>query len=138
MLYTKCLHPQILGALGTLGHGSLILISDGGYPHITASPREAEKVYLNLAPGLLTVTQVLQVLKETVPIEEASVMTPPDGTKQPVYDDYTGLLPDVPFNYVKQFDFYELARNKNVGLVIATGDARNYANLILKIGYIKN
>jgi L-fucose mutarotase len=138
MLYTKCLHPQILGALGTLGHGSLILISDGGYPHATASPRGVEKVYLNLAPGLLTVTQVLQVLKETVPIEEANVMTPPDGTKQAVFDDYTGLLPDVPFNYVKQFDFYKLARKRNVGLVIATGDARNYANLILKIGYIKN
>ncbi|MDR0559405.1 MAG: RbsD/FucU family protein [Prevotellaceae bacterium] len=138
MLFTKCIHPQILGILGKLGHGSKILISDGGYPHATASNRDAEKVYLNVAQGLLTVTQVLEVLKETAPIEEASVMTPPDGSMQPVFDDYKKLLPDVPFNYVKQFDFYELAMEKNIGMVIATGDMRNFANLIVKIGFIRH
>ena len=79
MLLTKCIHPTLLGALGKLGHGSWILLSDGGYPHITASNPSAEKVYLNLTQGLLTVTQVLEVLKETVPIEAAAVMTPPAG-----------------------------------------------------------
>ncbi|MDR2424409.1 MAG: RbsD/FucU family protein [Prevotellaceae bacterium] len=138
MLLTKCIHPQLLCALGKLGHGSRILISDGGYPHITASPRNAEKVYLNLSQGLLTVTQVLDVLRETIPIEEASVMTPPDGTMQPVFDDYLSLMPEVPFNYVRQFEFYELAQESNVGLVIATGDMRNYANLIVKVGFIKH
>jgi L-fucose mutarotase len=138
MLFTKCIHPQILGTLGKLGHGSWILLSDGGYPHITATPRDAEKVYLNLAQGLLTVSTVLEVLKETVPIEEASVMTPPDGTMQPVFEDYKRLLPGVPFNYVQQFTFYEHAQRNNVGLVIATGDMRNYANLLIKVGFIKH
>jgi L-fucose mutarotase len=138
MLFTKCIHPQLLGILGQLGHGSWILISDGGYPHATATPREAEKVYLNLTPGLLTVSQILEVLKETVPIEEASVMTPPDGTMQPVFDDYKRILPEVKFNYVSQFDFYEVAQQKNVGLVIASGDVRNYANLLIKVGFIKH
>lgn len=138
MLFTKCIHPQILGALGKLGHGSWILISDGGYPHLTASPRDAEKVYLNVAQGLLTVSQILEVLKETVPIEEASVMTPPDGTMQPVFDDYKRILPDVKFNYVPQFDFYNTAKADNVGLVIASGDVRNYANLLIKVGFIRH
>ncbi|MDR1897252.1 MAG: RbsD/FucU family protein [Prevotellaceae bacterium] len=138
MLYTKCIHPQILGTLGKLGHGSWILLSDGGYPHITATPPAAEKVYLNLAQGLLTVSTVLEVLKETVPIEEASVMTPPDGSMQPVFDDYKKILPDIPFNYVPQFTFYEHAQKSNVGLVIATGDMRNFANLLIKVGFIKH
>ena len=138
MLLTKCIHPQLLGALGKLGHGSWILLSDGGYPHITASNPAAEKVWLNLAQGLLTVTQVLEVLKATVPIEAAAVMTPPDGTMQPVFDEYKSVLPQVPFDYVKQFDFYERAQASNIGLVIATGDVRNYANLLIKVGFVRH
>ncbi|MDR1780494.1 MAG: RbsD/FucU family protein [Tannerella sp.] len=138
MLLTKCIHPQLLGALGKLGHGSWILISDGGYPHLTASPRDVEKVYLNVAQGLLTVTQVLEVLKATVPIEEASVMTPPDGAMQPVFEDYKRLLPDVKFNYITQYDFYETAKADNVGLLVATGDMRNFANLLIKVGFLRH
>ncbi|MDR2847833.1 MAG: RbsD/FucU family protein [Bacteroidales bacterium] len=132
------MHPQILSALGKMGHGSWILLSDGGYPHITASNPAAEKVYLNLTPGVLNVTQVLEVLKETVPIEQAAVMTPPDGTMQPVFDEYKSVIPDVQFDYIKQFDFYERAKESNIGLVIATGDVRNYANLLLKVGFVRN
>jgi L-fucose mutarotase len=138
MLFTKCIHPQILGTLGKLGHGSWILISDGGYPHLTHTPPAAEKVYLNLAQGVLTVSQILEVLKETVPIEEASVMTPPDGTLQPVHEDFKRIIPDVKFNYVPQFEFYETAKAGNVGLVIASGDMRNFANLLLKVGFIRH
>ncbi|MDR1763743.1 MAG: RbsD/FucU family protein [Dysgonamonadaceae bacterium] len=138
MLFTKCIHPQILGALGKLGHGSWILISDGGYPHITHTPQTAEKVYLNLAQGILSVSQILETLKETVPIEEASVMTPPDGAHLPVHEDFRRIIPDVKFNFIPQFDFYKTAKADNVGLVIASGDMRNYANLLLKVGYIPN
>jgi L-fucose mutarotase len=138
MLLTKCIHPQLLGALGKLGHGSWILLSDGGYPHITASNPAAEKVYLNLTQGLLTVTQVLEVLKETVPIEAAAVMTPPDGALQPVFKEYQSLLPEVPFDYIRQFDFYTRAMENNIGLVIATGDVRNFANLLIKVGFVRH
>jgi L-fucose mutarotase len=133
------MHPQILSALGKMGHGSRILISDGGYPHITHSNPAADKVYLNLSPGILTVSQILEALKEIVPIEEITLMTPPDGTMQPVFEEYKRIAPaDVPFNYVTQFPFYELAQESNIGLVIATGDVRNYANMILKVGFIKH
>ncbi|MDR2382417.1 MAG: RbsD/FucU family protein [Prevotellaceae bacterium] len=138
MLLTKCIHPQLLSALAKLGHGSWILISDGGYPHSTASNPYSEKVFLNLAQGMLNVTQILEVLKETVPIEAAAVMTPPDGTMQPVFNEYKNLLLDTPFEYIKQFDFYDRAKETNVGLLIASGDMRNYANLLLKVGFIRH
>jgi L-fucose mutarotase len=138
MLLNKCIHPQLLGALGKLGHGSWILISDGGYPHITASSPHAEIVYLNLTQGIVTVTQVLEVLRETIPIETAAVMTPPDGTMQPVFEEYKSVIPETPFDYVEQFTFYERAKESDVGLVIATGDIRNFANLLLKVGFIRH
>jgi L-fucose mutarotase len=121
-----------------MGHNSWILLSDGGFPHITASNPAAEKVWLNLTPGVLTVPQVLDVLKATVPIEQAAVMTPPDGKHLPIHADYQRLIPDVPFDYVPQLDFYDRAKQPNVGLVIATGEVRNFGNLLLKMGSIKN
>ena len=62
MLIGKLIHPQLLSALGRAGHGSRVLISDGNNPHATARGRNAELVFLNLAPGLLGVCQVLKVL----------------------------------------------------------------------------
>lgn len=105
---------------------------------MTASNPSAEKVFLNLTPGLLNVTQILEVLKETAPIEAAAVMTPPDGTMQPVFEEYKSVIPDVPFDYIQQFDFYERAKESNVGLLIASGDVRNFANLLLKVGFVKH
>jgi L-fucose mutarotase len=51
MLRTQLIHPQILGALAEAGHGSQVLISDGNFPHVTATPPGARRVYLNLSPG---------------------------------------------------------------------------------------
>src|SRR4051812_26429535 len=74
MLKSALLHPHILSALGKAGHGSKVLISDGNYPHWTKRGSNAEVVYLNLAPGQLSVTDVLKVLIGTIPIEAAQVM----------------------------------------------------------------
>ncbi len=139
MLLSKCIHPEILEAVGKMGHGSRILISDGCYPHVTGSPATARKVWLNLMPDLVRVTDVLEALTATIPIEEAYVMAPPDGTDQPVYDEFRKRLPEgVEIEKVLQFDFYDKAREPDVALVIATGDQRNFANLILKMGFVKH
>jgi L-fucose mutarotase len=37
-----------------------VLISDGNYPHTTGSNPAATRVFLNLAPGVLTVTEILK------------------------------------------------------------------------------
>jgi len=81
MLTFPLLHPQILEALGSAGHGAQILIADGNYPVSTRSNPRATRVYLNLAPGLVTVTDVLKVLIEAVPIESALVMGPSTHSK---------------------------------------------------------
>ena len=66
MLKTRLLHPEILQALGEAGHGAQVLIADGNYPLLTRSSAAAHRVYLNLAPGQLTVTDVLRVLVDAI------------------------------------------------------------------------
>lgn len=83
MLRTQLIHPQILGALAEAGHGSQLLISDGNFPHVTATPPGARRVYLNLSPGRVTVTEVLAAVAATVPLEAAAVMQPTTPPSRP-------------------------------------------------------
>jgi L-fucose mutarotase len=138
MLRTRLIHPEILGALAAAGHGSQVLISDGNFPHATATPASARRVYLNLSPGRVTVTEVLEAIAATVPLEAAAVMRPHDAEAPAVLEEYRTLLPaGTPVEVVERFAFYELARRPDVTLAVATGDQRLYANLLLTIGVVE-
>jgi L-fucose mutarotase len=136
MLKTQLLHPIILSVLGTSGHGSSVLIADGNYPFITGANPAAEHVYLNLMPGVLTVPQVLEALVGAIPIEAAHVMTPDNGVEPSIFADFRALLPNIELEKHGRFPFYELAKASDVSLVIATGEQRVYANLLLTIGVV--
>jgi L-fucose mutarotase len=144
MLKSKLLHPQILAALGRAGHGSKVLISDGNYPHWTKKGPNAEVVYVNLAPGLPTVTDVLRLLIPTIPIEAAEIMdtnkTGPYAMKDDpeIWAEFRELLKATDckgeLTKVDRFKFYDVAGTPDVCLTIATGEQRIYANLLLTIG----
>ena len=138
MLYGPMTHPELLRVVAAAGHGARILLADGNYPHSVGVGPRAERIALNLAPGLLTVDDVLSVLIETVPIESAAIMVPEPGpdapTEIPAHDGYRAALPGVSFTEVRRFDFYAEARSHDVCCVVATGDQRLYANLLLTIG----
>jgi L-fucose mutarotase len=136
MLKTRLLHPQILEALGEAGHGAQVLIADGNYPLATRSHPQARRVYLNLAPGLLRVTDVLEALVDAIPIEAAHVMVPDRGEEPAIFADFRRLLPGIPLEAHRRFEFYDLARGPDLALAIATGEQRIYANLILTIGVV--
>ena len=85
MLKYKLLHPEILAALGTAGHGARVLIADGNYPFATKSHPAARRVYLNLAPDLLRATDVLATLADAIPIEAAQVMVPESGDEPSIH-----------------------------------------------------
>ena len=136
MLKTGLLHPGILAALGEAGHGARILIADGNYPLRTRSNDAAHRVYLNLAPGLVTVTDVLRVLLDAVPVEAAQVMVPESGEEPGIFGDFRRLMPDIPLETSGRLEFYATARGPDVALAIATGEQRIYANLLLTIGVV--
>jgi L-fucose mutarotase len=136
MLKTRLLHPQILQALGEAGHGAQVLIADGNYPLLTRSNPASHRVFLNLAPGQLTVTDVLAVLAEAIPIEAAHVMGPDDGSEPGIYADFRELLPATELQRLGRFAFYDMARGPDTALAIATGEQRIYGNILLTIGVV--
>ena len=116
-------------------HGSRILIADGNYAHRTNSHPRARVIHLNLRPGLLTVDQVLETVAEAVPVEAAAVMAPDNGSHSDAADRYAGVLGgDVPFAALERDDFYAACKSDDVVVVVATGDTRYFANVLLTIG----
>ena len=146
MLKYKLLHPEILGALGAAGHNSRVLIADGNFPFSTALGPRAQVVFLNLAPGVVTVSQVLEALVSAIPIQGAAVMLPAKSGPYalpgdpPVWKEYKKIFKDggvaVPLDRLDIPDFYAAAAGEDVALTIATGDQSWYANVLLSIGAV--
>ncbi|MFS0731424.1 RbsD/FucU domain-containing protein [Curtobacterium sp. 1P10AnD] len=137
MLRYTLTHRPTLSALASLGHGSKVLVADGNYPFATAMNPRAELVHLNWRPGVLDVDEVLTTLLDAVPFEAATVMTPPPDAPVAAHDGYRRVLgPDVPLGTLDRFAFYDAVRAPETGLVIATGDQRSHANLLLEIGFV--
>lgn len=146
MLKGQLIHPGILQALGRAGHGSRILITDGNYPASTTLGPNAALVNLNLSPGLVSCTQVLEALVSAVPIESAAVMQtlksgPYAMTEDPpIWADFRSILENAggpaELDQIERFAFYEAAAQPTVALTIATAEQRIYANLLLTIGVV--
>lgn len=136
MIKGKLIHPEILSVLGTAGHGATILIADGNYPFVTNGNVLAERVYLNLMPGMVKVTDVLEAIISVTPIEAASVMVPNDGTEPAIFEEFRQLLGGMDLEPLDRFEFYDAAKEDSCCLVIATGEQRIYANILLTIGVI--
>ncbi|MEJ0103949.1 MAG: RbsD/FucU family protein [Bacteroidota bacterium] len=138
MLKTKLLHPDILQVLAVNGHGARILIADGNFPFTTKTPPSSKKVFLNLAPGLVTVTDVLGVLKDYIQVESVLIMASPDENEQPVHSEFLTILGEgTELKKLKRQEFYEQVLVNDTCLVIATGETRRFANILLTIGVIK-
>ena len=136
MLKQRLIHPEILDALAAAGHGSRVLIADGNYPASTRLGENADLVYLNLAPGKLSVTEVLDILLTAIPVEEAMVMQPDAGPEPPIFQEFRSLMPDVELTKFSRFEFYEEAGGPDTCLQIITGEQRIYANILLTIGVV--
>jgi len=136
MLKQRLIHPEILEALAAAGHGSRILITDGNYPASTCLGENASLIYLNLAPGLITVTDVLAVLLTAVPVEDAAVMEPENGPDPAIFAEFQRMIPEIELTRFGRFEFYEEASGPETCLQVVTGEQRIYANLLLTIGVV--
>lgn len=136
MLKQRLIHPEILEAIAAAGHGSRILITDGNYPASTCLGENASLIYLNLAPGLVTVTDVLGILLTAVPVEDAAVMEPEDGPEPQIFSEFQRMLPEIDLTRFGRFEFYEEASGPETCLQVVTGEQRIYANLLLTIGVV--
>jgi L-fucose mutarotase len=148
MLRSKLIHPEISAALARAGHSSKVLIADGNYPASSARGPRAELISLNLAPGLLTVAQVLEVLLSAVPVEAVNTMGMPDDDPYrlphdpPVWNQYRSILSnsgsELQLLPISRWDFYDAVDSRDHVLTIQTGDQALWANLLLTIGVRKS
>ena len=138
MMLSRMMQPDILSALGRAGHGSCVLIADGNFQVSTHSPASATKVFLNLRPGMVQVADVLEVLRDTIPIEQATLMAAPDGQPAPIHQELLKLLPaGLPTRSLSRAEFYAAVSQPTTALVIATGEERRFANILITIGVVK-
>ena len=144
MLLHKLIHPKINEVLARAGHHAKVLIADGNYPASSTLGPNAELVSLNLSPGLVTCTQVLQALVSAIPIEAANTMMyETDGPyalseDPPVWSQYRDVLKagdlELELKPIEKWDFYEAVNTRDHVLTIQTADQQRFANLLLSIG----
>lgn len=138
MLKTAIIHPELLQALAEGGHGARVLVADGNYPVTVKSNPRARVVYLNFVPGTVSGVDTVRALAATIPIESALYMAPADGGMPDIVREYHALIgTDVPLESRDRFGFYDEAASPDTHLVIATGEQRTYANLLLTLGVVK-
>ena len=144
MLKHQLIHPKINEVLGKAGHHGKVLIADGNYPASSTLGPHAELVSLNLAPGIVSCTQVLQALVSAMPFEQANTMmyqtTGPYALNSdpPVWEEYReGFRQaslDLQLEPVEKFAFYTAVNTTDHVLTIQTADQGLFANLLLSIG----
>ncbi|MBX3450496.1 MAG: RbsD/FucU family protein [Planctomycetaceae bacterium] len=144
MLKSTLIHPEILAVLGRAGHHARILIADGNYPASTKKGPNATLISLNLAAGLVTVSQVLETLLTAVPVDHVHTMGIPaddpyaQAGDPPVWSEYREILRSAGTSLVLEpidkWQFYEAVMSPDHVLTIQTGDQALWANVLLKIG----
>lgn len=137
MLKTSIIHPELLLGLAEAGHGARILVADSNYAvTVKANPR-ARRIYLNVVPGLVSGVDMVRALASVIPVESALYMTPPGGGMTAIVGEYRKLVPEsAPFEGRGRLEFHAEACDPSTLLVIATGEQRDYANLLVTVGVV--
>jgi len=144
MLKHTLIHPKINEIIGRAGHHALILIADGNYPASSKKGPNAEVVSLNLMPGVVNCTQVLQALLSAVPIEAINTMGyETEGpyaltADPPVWDEYRAVIRNsglqLTLEPIEKWAFYEAVATADHVLTIQTADQQRFANVLLTVG----
>jgi L-fucose mutarotase len=138
MINGELTHPEVLMALAQSGHGNQIVIADGHFPFSSKGPASATRVYLNYAPGLIKVTDILGPILKMIDVEAVAAPAPDDGSEPAIWPEYRKLLPkNLQLKRLGRFEFYDLVDSPNTTLLIASGDVRTYACIVLTLGVRK-
>ncbi|PQH16435.1 RbsD/FucU family protein [Raoultella ornithinolytica] len=135
MIKTEIIHPDLLQALAQCGHKANILIADANYSFLTNSSPRARIIYLNFSPGLISSVVILQKMLGYINIEKAVLMSCPDDFDNTIASEYRTLLAEsTAVEYVTREAFYALAKSSDTLLVVASGETRRFANILLTVG----
>lgn len=137
----KTLNPlltgELLAILADMGHGDEIAIVDANFPADSMAQR------LVRLPGI-SATDALEAVLSLLPLDDfvdhpAAAMDAP-GERPAIYPEFEAALERaegraLTLEPVERFAFY--ARTQQAYAVVATGERRLYANIILKKGVVR-
>lgn len=129
---------DLLAILSDMGHGDEVVITDANFPAAAVARR------LVRLPGS-SATDVLDAVLSVLPLDDfvdqpAGAMDAP-GHRPEIYPEFEASLAraegrPLALEPVERFTFYD--RAKAAYAVIATGERRLYANIILKKGVLRD
>ncbi len=134
----KIISPELLKVLCEMGHGDEIVIADGNFPSANLAKN------LVRADGI-SACDMLNAVMQLFPLDQYDsnnfvLMQKCDGdtADTSIWEDYKKIVkkyePNAEPTFIERFDYYE--RAKNAYAVIATGEEKQYANIILKKGCV--
>ncbi|MGX8176531.1 D-ribose pyranase [Exiguobacterium artemiae] len=122
------LNSHISKVLTDLGHTDMVVIADCGLP----IPAGVERIDLALELGTPSFADVVRVVADDMAIEQVTLATEINDTNVNALEVVNQL--DVPQDFVSHEAFKELTKQAKV--IIRTGEATPYANVILHAGVI--
>ncbi|WP_214722099.1 D-ribose pyranase [Exiguobacterium sp. s192] len=122
------LNSHISKVLTDLGHTDMVVIADCGLP----IPAGVERIDLALELGTPSFADVVRVVADDMAIEQVTLATEINDTNVNALEVINQL--DVPQDFVSHEAFKELTKQAKV--IIRTGEATPYANVILHAGVI--
>jgi L-fucose mutarotase len=133
------LSPDLVKILMEMGHGDELVIADGNFP---ASSHSKRLIRCDSAQT----TELLTAILDLFPLDYAvdcpvSLMAVPAGNtyKADICDEYKRIIENYEkennkIEFLKKSEFYDKAKNAYV--IIATGEKRRFANILLRKGII--
>ncbi len=134
MIKTEIIHPPLLNALARCGHKTQILIADANYAFAGNVAEETEIIWLNLSAGTVSAPLLLEKILAVINVERATMMAWPEDVQNTIASEYAALLSGTcQMDYLEREAFYSRVKSPLTRLVIASGETRLFANVLLTV-----
>lgn len=128
MYKTGTLNSEISKVLSDLGHTDTIVIADCGLP----VPKGVQKIDLAVRQGLPSFIDVVDEIARHMVIEHVTLAEEIKHSNSAVLKEVDSIVKGIPNDFVTHEQFKTLTENSKV--IIRTGEATPYANIILRSG----
>ncbi|TDM19188.1 D-ribose pyranase [Macrococcoides caseolyticum] len=128
MYKTGTLNSEISKVLSDLGHTDTIVIADCGLP----VPKGVQKIDLAVRQGLPSFIDVVDEVARHMVIEHVTLAEEIKDSNPAVLKEVDSIVKGIPNDFVTHEQFKALTENSKV--IIRTGEATPYANIILRSG----
>lgn len=128
MKKTKLINSEISYEIAKLGHTDEITVADCGLP----IPKDINRIDLALVRGIPTFRDTLEAILLELEVEEIILAEEIKENNSEILDFIKEKLGDKKVNFISHEEFKK--RTLHSKMIVRTGEASPYANIILKSG----